>query len=289
MKRRRCSDYSKKRAPVSNDHEETDDAKEIMFPTMASRVARKKNRKVKSLNLQCENSAMGRRSTLGREKKVARGLGFGFHRESSVSRGLASSNRTGAREEEIQFDLPKRPRTKRQRQRDGDSNFGDPSRSNLKVVFDSASRKHNLVSNDIDLSPITKARRSSMIFRRSPSFDVKNDSFRMTSSPISVIDDLSIHLSPTNSQVTMCPEDRSKLRVPIESTQNRILFSSSFYIECESLSAMTTTHKVISPTETVKDQSPSQSAKPKCLREAPAPRRRGKRIQDLITRLGITG
>jgi hypothetical protein len=121
MKRRRCSDYSKKRAPVSNDHEETDDAKEIMFPTMASRVARKKNRKVKSLNLQCENSAMGRRSTLGREKKVARGLGFGFHRESSVSRGLASSNRTGAREEEIQFDLPKRPRTKRQRQRDGDS------------------------------------------------------------------------------------------------------------------------------------------------------------------------
>jgi hypothetical protein len=74
----------------------------------------------KSLNFQRENSALGLRSTLRREKRVTRGLGFGFHRESSVSRGLTFSNRTEAREGEIQFDFPKRPLTKRQRQRDGD-------------------------------------------------------------------------------------------------------------------------------------------------------------------------
>jgi hypothetical protein len=142
MKRRRISDYSKKRAPVSNnDHEETRDPKEIFLPsTMASPlVARKKNRKVKSLNFQRENSGtcLGLRSTLGREKRVTRGLGFGFHRESSVSRGHTFRNRTEAREEEeIQFDFPKRPLTKRQRKRDGDSDDGAPSRSNypLKIA-----------------------------------------------------------------------------------------------------------------------------------------------------------
>jgi hypothetical protein len=184
MKRKRICDYSKKRAPVSNDHDETDDYKGIIFPTMASQVASKKNRKVKSLNFQRENSAFGLRSKLVREKKVTRGLGFGFHRERSVSRGLAFSNRTGAREEEIQFDLPKRPRTKRQRQRDGDSDYGALSQSNLKAVFDATSRKQNFLSDGMDLSTIRKARRSPIIFRRSPSLDVKNESFRMTSSPM---------------------------------------------------------------------------------------------------------
>jgi hypothetical protein len=158
MKRKHISDYSKKRAPVSNDHDETDDHKGIIFPTMASQVARKKNRKVKSLHFQRENSAFGLRSTIVREKKVTRGLGFGFgfHRESSVSRGLAFSNRPGAREEEIQFNLPKRPRAKRQRQRDGDSDYGALSQSNLKAVFYSTSRQQNFVSDGMDFPLLGK-------------------------------------------------------------------------------------------------------------------------------------
>jgi hypothetical protein len=266
MKRRRISDYSKKLEPVPNDHEEPSVPKEIF-------LARKKNRKVKSLNFQRDNSALALRSTLGREKRVAKGLGFMFHRDSSVSQGLTFSNRTEAREEEIQFNFPKRPLTKRQRQRDDESDCGAP-RPNLKVVFDSTTQKHNLVSAGLDLSP---------------SFEVKDESFRLASSPISVINDLSIHLSPTKSQVTMSPEDRSNLRVPIKSRHARILFSSSFYIERESLSAVTATPKDISPVETEKVQSSSQFSKPECLWEAPTLCRRGKRIQDLIAKLGITG
>jgi hypothetical protein len=296
------SDYSKKRAPVSNDHEGTSDPKEIILPTMASPVACKKNRKAKSINFQRENSARGLRSTPRREKRVSRGLGLGIYRETTKSvprEGLGFSYRTArvmmeARKEEIQFDFPKRPRTKRQRQSDGDSDYVASPRSNLKVVFDSATQKHSLVSGGMTLSPInSKSRRPSMIFRRSPSFNIEDESFRTASSPISVIDDLSIHWSPTKSKVTMSPEDRNKLRVPLNSTHTRIVFSSSFHIECECLSAMTATPKVISPVETEKVQSPSPSAKPKRLCEAPAPapalRRRGKRIQDLITKLGITG
>jgi hypothetical protein len=275
----RIPDYSQARAPVSIDHEETSNPKEIILPSkMTSPVANKKHRKAMSLNFQRENSARGLRSTLRREKNVSRGLGLGIHRESSVSRGLGFSNRTArlmteARKEELQFDFPVRPRTKRQRQRqrDGDSDYEAPTRSNLKVVYNSATQKNNLVSDGKALSPIKKPRRPSVIFRRSPSFDVKEESFRTAISPISVIDDLSLS-----------PEDRSKLRFPIKSTRTRIVFSSGFDID---------TPKVVSPLETEKLQSPPLSSvgsnsKPKRLRELPALRRSGKSIEELIAKLG---
>jgi hypothetical protein len=296
MKRNRISDYSKTRAPVPTDHEETSRPKEIMLPTMASPVACKKNRKAKSLNFQRKNSARGLRSALRREKSVSRGLGLGLgiHRQSSVSRGLGFSNRTArvlieASKEEIQFEFPKRPRAKRQRQRNGNSDDRAPPRPNLKVVYDSATQKHNLVSVDVN---IAKSRKPPITCQSSPSLDVKDASFRTVSSPISVIDDLSIPSSPTNAQVRMSPEGRSKFCVPIKSTHTRIVISSGFHLECENLSAMPATPKVISSveTETVQSSSPSFvefNSKPKFLWEAPALRPRGKRIQELIAKLGI--
>jgi hypothetical protein len=244
MKRSRISDYSNKRAPVSNNDE--DNPKEIILPSMACPVACKKNRKARSLNFQRENSARGLRSTLRREKHVSRGLGLGL-----VSRGLGFSNRTArlmveARKEEIQCDFPKRPRTKRQgrRQWDCNSDYGAPPRSSLKVVYNVATEKNDLISDGKALSPaIQRSRRPSMMFQRSPSFDVKEESFRASISPNSVIDNLSLSddlsLSPTSSEVTMSPEDRSKLHVPIKSTHPRIVFSSDLHIECESLSPLT--------------------------------------------------
>jgi hypothetical protein len=237
MKRSRISDYSKKRAQVSNDHEETSNPKEIILPsTMASPAACNKNRKAKSLNFLREKSARGLRSTLRREKRVFRGLGLGIHRESSVSRGLGFGTRTArvimeASKEELQFDFPKRARTRRQRQQEGDSdsdNGAPPPRSNLKVVYDPATQKHNLVSDGVALSPIKKSRKPSMIFQRGPSVDAKSESFRTASSPISVIGDLSLHLSPTKSRNTMPPED---LRTSTKSTHTRIVVSSGFNIE----------------------------------------------------------
>jgi hypothetical protein len=245
MKRSRISDYSMKRAPVINNDEETSNPKEIILPSRTSSVTCKKNRKAKSLNFQRENSARGLRSTLRREKHVSKGLGLGIHRESSVSRGLGFSNRTArlmveARKEEVQCDYPKRPRMKRQRGRRWDSTYGAPPRSDLKVVYNVATQKNNLVSDGKALSPIKRSRRPSVIFRRSPSFDVKEESPRTAISPNSVVDDISLSddlsLSPTSSEATMSPEDRSKLRVPIKSSHNRIVFPSDFHIECGSSS-----------------------------------------------------
>jgi hypothetical protein len=238
LKRSRISDYSKKRALVSNDREETSNPKEIILPTMASPVACKKNRKTKSLNfVQHEKSARGLRSTFRREKSVFMGLGLGIQREGSVSwgLGLGVSKRPvrvimEASKEEIQFDFPKRLRTKRRRKQDGDSDCGAASpRSNLKVVYDSATQKHNLVPDVMALSPIKKSRKPSAIFQRGPSFD-KDESFRSASSPNSATDD--IYLSPTSySRNTMSPGDHSKLSEPAKSTHSRIVVSSGFNIE----------------------------------------------------------
>ena len=277
MKRSRISDYSKKRATASNN--DKDNPKEIILPSMmACPVACKKNRTAKSLNFQRENSARGLRSTLRREKHVSRGLGLGIHRESIVSRGLGFSNRTAclmveAKKEEIQYDFPKRPRTKRQgrRQWDGNSDYGATPRSSLKVVYNVATQKNKLVSEDgKTLSPIQRSRRPSMIFRMSPGFDVKEESSRTAISPNSVIDNLSLSddlsLSPTSSEGTMSPEDRSKLRVPIKSTHPRIVFSSDFHFDGESLSPITAKQE--------KRQSPS-----------PSIALRGKSIEELMAKL----
>jgi hypothetical protein len=92
--------------------------------------------------------------------------------------------------------------------------------------------------------------------------------------PNSVIDNLSLSddpsLSPTSSEVTMSPEDRSKLRVPIKTTHPRIVFSSDFHIDGESLSPITTKPEKL--------QSPS-----KRLWETPA--LRGKSIEELMAKL----
>jgi hypothetical protein len=173
MKRRSISDYSKKRASVSDEHEDTSSPKEVLLPTMASPVARKKNRMAKSLNFQRENSVRGLRSNLRREKNVSRGLGRGIHRQTSIKQGLGFRTRSArvmeARKEEIQFEFPKRPLTKRQRQRnrDRDSDCGAPPRPNLKVVDDSATQKHSRVSG-MALFPITKPRIPSMILPLCP-------------------------------------------------------------------------------------------------------------------------
>jgi hypothetical protein len=224
MKRSRISDYSKKRAPIRNEHEETSNPRGISLPTMlAYPVACKKTRTAKSLDFQREKSVRRLRPNLPREKNVSRGLGLGIHRQSSVkqglglrpgihrqssvTRGLGFSNRTArgleAKKEEIQFEFPKRPRTKRQRQRDDD---GAPlCWSDLKVVYDDTTQKHNLVSDDMTLSPIKTT--PPMTCQGSPSLDVKDESFRTASSPFSVIDDLCIHSTPMNAQVTMSPEE----------------------------------------------------------------------------------
>jgi hypothetical protein len=152
LKRRSISDYSKKRAPVSDKHEDTSSPKEILLPTMASPVACKKNRMAKSLNFQREKSVRGLRSNLRREKNVSRGLGRGIHRQTSIKDGLGFRNRSArvmeARKEEIQFEFPKRPLTKRQRQRnrDRDSDYGAPPRPDFKVVNDSATQEHSRAS-----------------------------------------------------------------------------------------------------------------------------------------------
>jgi hypothetical protein len=175
------SDYTKTRALVSSHHEQSSNPNEIILPTMASSVACQKNRKGKSLklNYQREKSAQGLRSTLRREQSVPRGLGLSIHRESSAPRGLGFSNRTarvmqGREEEEIQFDFPKRPRTKRQRQDDDKEDGGASPRTNIKIVYDSKTQKHSIVSDVVAVSPVKQTRRASMssvIFHRGLSFD----------------------------------------------------------------------------------------------------------------------
>jgi hypothetical protein len=175
------SDYTKTRALVSSHHEQSSNPNEIILPTMASSVACQKNRKGKSLrlNYQREKSAQGLRSTLRRERSVPRGLGLSIHRESSAPRGLGFSNRTARAmqervEEEIQFDFPKRPRTKRQRQDDDKEDGGASPRTNIKIVYDSKTQKHSIVSDVVAVSPVKQTRRASMssvIFHRGLSFD----------------------------------------------------------------------------------------------------------------------
>jgi hypothetical protein len=138
-------------------------------------------------------------------------------------------------------------------------------------VYNVDTQKKNLVSDGMALSPIKISRRPSVIFRRSPSFDVKEESFRTAISPNSVIEDLSLSddlsLSPTSSEVTMSPEDRSKLRGPVKSTHPRIVFSSYFHNECESLSP------IYAKPEKLQSPSPSIAL-------------RGKSIEELMAKLG---
>jgi hypothetical protein len=177
------SDYTKKRALVSSHHEQSSNPNEIILPSMASSVECQKNKKGKSfrLNFQREKRAQGLRSTLRREQSVSRGLGLGIYRESSVSRRLGVGNLTSrvmqGREEEIQFDFPKRPRTKRQRQRDDDKEDGGAStRTGIKIVYDSETKKHSIVSDVVAVFPVKQSRRaSSVIFHRGPSFDDKKE------------------------------------------------------------------------------------------------------------------
>jgi hypothetical protein len=299
------SDYTKKPALISSHHEQSSNPNEIILPTMASSVACQKNRKGKSLRLdfQREKSAQGLRSTLRREKSVSRGLGLGISPESGAPRGLGFSNRTaraiqGKEEEEIQFDFPKRPRTKRQRQRDGDIDGGASTRTGIKIVYDSKTQKHSIVSGVVAVSPVKQSRKaSSMIFHRGPSFDDKKESCRMASSPIAVIDLLlSADSNPMISPVIIAPEDRRRLRVPIKSNTQIIPVSQALkeniHVGCAVPSAVFTASKLISHahTENVKSRSPSgleSKPRPKHPWAASVTRRRGNRIQELIDKMGI--
>jgi hypothetical protein len=221
------SDYTKTRALVSSHHEQSSNPNEIILPTMASSVACQKNRKGKSLklNYQREKSAQGLRSTLRREQSVPRGLGLSIHRESSAPRGLGFSNRTARAMQE----------------RDG----GASPRTNIKIVYDSKTQKHSIVSDVVAVSPVKQTRRASMssvIFHRGLSFDDKKEIFFIAPSPVSVLDVLSTDLSPTNFRVIIAPEDRRKLRVPIKSN------TKSIHVGRAVSSAVATTSKAVSRT-----------------------------------------
>jgi hypothetical protein len=257
------SDYTKNPALVSSHHEQiSSNPKEIVLPTMASPVACQKNRKGKSLklNFQREKSAEGLRSTLRREKSVPRGLGLGLYRVSSVSRCLGVGNLTSrvmqGREEEMKFDFPKRPRTKSQGQRDFDKDGSASPRKNIKIVYDSNTQKHSIVSDVVAVSPVKQSRRgsmSSMIFHGGPSIDVeeRGGEFPCDVKSHHPITDSSLY--PTKYPVNVAPEDRRKFGVPIEIVVVSSALKDSMHVGNE-VSSLDISH---AHTENFKSRSPS--------------------------------